>query len=109
MLTIQTFIKEHPILLENFKLFLTLNLSATAFFSLNRPLSVWNFVHISASICLFLIYLYFLFRRRPCGHGSANRWYKIQLPFVIDPCPVCGEKSFGQDATDGNAKSEEKI
>lgn len=34
------------------------------------------------------------FKRRTCGHGAVTQSGPFFYPWIVDPCPKCGENSY---------------
>jgi hypothetical protein len=72
-------------------------IALSVFFSSAAPLVVKVLWWIAALYSFFKV-LTISLTSRVCGHGSVFRSGPFVYPWVIDPCPKCGKKSFGSES-----------
>ena len=78
---------------QNLRLFLYATVFMSGIISI-PPSSFIGYLHIAISGAAAIMFYVTLFRSRKCGHGRVSQWNFVMFPFVIDPCPTCGERTF---------------
>ncbi|VWX60723.1 hypothetical protein SPHINGOR109_50697 [Sphingorhabdus sp. 109] len=59
-----------------------------------HPSTYLEYAWLSTSIVSSIYFYTLVFRLRRCRHGLICQWRIFFFPWVIDPCPKCGTKSF---------------
>lgn len=50
-----------------------------------------RYIWIAISVIASGISLLLMLIPRPCGHGVISKGWLTYVPWVVDPCPVCGD------------------